>query len=61
MAQCREKIGNSYGQVLASLPPGMWNICWIRDGSYAVVGMVQANAVCTTKLGQRLLGLDARS
>lgn len=24
------------GQILASLPPGIWNICWIRDASYSV-------------------------
>jgi hypothetical protein len=24
------------GQILASLPPGMWNISWIRDASYSV-------------------------
>ena len=42
MGQIREDI-NGYGQVLASLPPGIWNVSWIRDMSYAVVGMVKAN------------------
>ncbi|MBP7652470.1 glycoside hydrolase family 15 protein [Candidatus Dependentiae bacterium] len=41
MGQCREK-GKSYGQILASLPPGMWNICWIRDASYAINGLIYA-------------------
>lgn len=41
MAQCRES-GRSRGQILASLPPGHWNICWIRDASYAVGGLVAA-------------------
>ncbi len=39
MGQCREP-GRPHGQVLASLPPGHWNICWIRDGAYAVNGLV---------------------
>eukprot|EP01124_Arcella_intermedia_P005505 TRINITY_DN13255_c0_g1_i2.p1 TRINITY_DN13255_c0_g1~~TRINITY_DN13255_c0_g1_i2.p1 ORF type:complete len:721 (+),score=165.11 TRINITY_DN13255_c0_g1_i2:259-2163(+) len=40
MSQCRETTDNSYGQILASLPPGQWNICWIRDGSYAIMGLI---------------------
>jgi GH15 family glucan-1,4-alpha-glucosidase len=27
------------GQIVASLPPGGWNITWIRDGAYAVLGL----------------------
>jgi GH15 family glucan-1,4-alpha-glucosidase len=27
------------GQIVASLPPGSWNITWIRDGAYAVLGL----------------------
>ncbi len=42
MGQVREDI-NGFGQILASLPPGGWNISWIRDMSYAVVGMIKAN------------------
>eukprot|EP01130_Rhizamoeba_saxonica_P014288 TRINITY_DN6232_c0_g1_i1.p1 TRINITY_DN6232_c0_g1~~TRINITY_DN6232_c0_g1_i1.p1 ORF type:complete len:718 (-),score=138.52 TRINITY_DN6232_c0_g1_i1:35-2188(-) len=41
MAQCREN-GKSFGQILASLVPGMWNICWIRDASYALSGLIAA-------------------
>ncbi|RMH58217.1 MAG: glycoside hydrolase family 15 protein [Candidatus Hydrogenedentota bacterium] len=41
MAQCREE-GSPYGQIVASLPPGRWNICWIRDASYAIDGLVYA-------------------
>ncbi len=42
MAQCREP-GGAHGQILASLPPGHWNICWIRDAAYAVSGLILAN------------------
>ena len=42
MGQCREN-GKSYGQILASLPPGMWNICWIRDAAYALNGLILSN------------------
>ncbi|CUS98840.1 glycoside hydrolase family 15 protein [Candidatus Kryptobacter tengchongensis] len=40
MAQCREK-GTSYGQILASLPPGEWTYCWVRDGAYAINGLIE--------------------
>lgn len=39
MAQVRE-AGPGQGQILASLPPGNWNIAWPRDGAYAAVGLV---------------------
>jgi GH15 family glucan-1,4-alpha-glucosidase len=41
MAQVRES-GAGHGQILASLPPGNWNIAWPRDGAYAVVGLIHA-------------------
>lgn len=41
MGQCREP-GKPYGQILASIPPGHWNICWIRDASYAINGLILA-------------------
>lgn len=41
MGQVREP-GPGYGQVVASLPPGMWNISWVRDQAYAVLGMIAA-------------------
>jgi GH15 family glucan-1,4-alpha-glucosidase len=46
-AQVREK-GPAFGQVLASLPPGLgnvdatWNITWVRDMAYAVAGLAHA-------------------
>jgi hypothetical protein len=46
-AQVRER-GAAFGQVLASLPPGLgnvdatWNITWVRDMAYAVAGLSRA-------------------
>lgn len=58
MAQCREP-GRSHGQILASLPPGHWNICWIRDGAYAVDGLVHANKLVEAKAAlEFFLGAD---
>ncbi|MGC4113907.1 MAG: hypothetical protein QM765_04475 [Myxococcales bacterium] len=31
-----------YGQVLASLPPGMWNIAWVRDGMVAINALLKS-------------------
>ncbi|HEY3445658.1 MAG TPA: glycoside hydrolase family 15 protein [Myxococcales bacterium] len=31
-----------YGQVLASLPPGMWNITWVRDGMVAINALLRS-------------------
>lgn len=39
MAQCTEP-GSAHGQIVASLPPGQWNITWVRDGCYAIAGLV---------------------
>jgi GH15 family glucan-1,4-alpha-glucosidase len=36
-----EVYSNSHGQVLASLRPGLWHICWVRDGSYAIQAMTK--------------------
>lgn len=41
MAQVREP-GPGHGQILASLPPGGWNISWPRDAAYAIVGLIAA-------------------
>ncbi len=32
----REVPAGGRGEILASLPPGDWNIAWVRDGMYAV-------------------------
>ncbi len=34
--------GNANGQIMASLPPGKWNITWVRDMAYATVGLVRS-------------------
>ncbi len=34
-----EIIPGAGGQILASLPPGVWNIAWVRDGYYATVAL----------------------
>lgn len=41
MAQVSKYHNNklSQGQILASLPPGMWNIAWIRDGVYSIFAL----------------------
>lgn len=41
MAQVSNKSDfiRSRGQILASLPPGNWNICWIRDGVYSIFAL----------------------
>ncbi len=39
MGQVREP-GAPNGQLLASLPPGMWDIAWVRDGLLAVRALI---------------------
>jgi GH15 family glucan-1,4-alpha-glucosidase len=39
--QVREPTDTSYGQIVASLPPGQWNIAWARDMSYAIVALAR--------------------
>lgn len=47
MGQVREP-GAPFGQILASLPPGLdnpnaqWNIAWVRDMAYATVGLIHS-------------------
>jgi len=44
MAQVREPaVGSAHptGQILASLPPGMWNRTWPRDMSYAIAALAR--------------------
>jgi hypothetical protein len=41
MAQVREPAP-SLGQIVASLPPGQWNISWVRDACYAAVALVRS-------------------
>ncbi|MBK8170666.1 MAG: hypothetical protein IPK60_10050 [Sandaracinaceae bacterium] len=47
MSQVRE-VGAGFGQLLASLPPGLdnpdaqWNIAWVRDMAYATVALARS-------------------
>ncbi|MGC8869937.1 MAG: glycoside hydrolase family 15 protein [Brevinematia bacterium] len=41
MGQVREK-GRGFGQILASLTTGSWNISWVRDGVYSIVALIKA-------------------
>lgn len=41
MGQVRE-LGSAFGQLVAGLPPGIWNISWPRDAAYAIVGLVRS-------------------
>ncbi len=34
-----EPSPKSRGQILASLPPGIWNISWVRDASYSIMAL----------------------
>lgn len=41
MAQVREPAP-ARGQIVASVPPGKWNIAWVRDQSYATFALIDA-------------------
>ncbi len=41
MGQVREP-GRGHGQLVASLPRGMWNIAWVRDQTYATQALIAA-------------------
>jgi len=41
MAQVREPRPG-FGQTVASLPPGQWNISWVRDACYAAVALARS-------------------
>ena len=49
--------GGGKGQILAAIAPGQWNISWVRDMAYAVVGLVksghyaEANAALSFQMG----------
>ncbi len=44
-----EVLEKARGQVLAALPPGSWNICWLRDGVYSILGLNQAGLFAEAK------------
>lgn len=37
----REIFPLAKGQILASLPPGVWNIGWVRDGCYSIMALAR--------------------
>ena len=39
------------GALLASLPPGEWAYAWVRDGAYAIVGLVDAGLYAEARDG----------
>ena len=48
MGQVAE-TGGGAGQILASIAPGQWNIAWVRDMAYAVVGLVRSGHYAEAK------------
>ncbi|NOY94514.1 MAG: hypothetical protein GXP55_25335 [Deltaproteobacteria bacterium] len=58
MGQVRE-AGTGFGQILASLPPGLgfvdaqWNISWVRDMAYAVAGLSRAGHLAEAEAALR--------
>ncbi|HTJ41964.1 MAG TPA: glycoside hydrolase family 15 protein [Kofleriaceae bacterium] len=48
MGQVREP-GRGHGAMVASLPPGHWNIAWVRDQAYAVSALVRAGLYAEAK------------
>ena len=52
MAQVRvPNRGAGHGQILASLPPGQWNIAWLRDGCYAIAALARSGHVAEAREG----------
>jgi GH15 family glucan-1,4-alpha-glucosidase len=45
--------GAANGQIMASLPPGKWNITWVRDMAYATVGLVRSGHFAEAKAALR--------
>jgi hypothetical protein len=48
MGQVREP-GAPFGQVLAAVAPGAWNIAWVRDMAYSVAGLVASGHTTEAK------------
>lgn len=43
------------GQILASLPPGIWNIAWVRDGSYSIMALSRLGLFAEAKKGLQFM------
>jgi GH15 family glucan-1,4-alpha-glucosidase len=59
MAQCRE-AAPAAGQIVASLPPGQWNIAWVRDACYAIRALVETGHFAEARAGLEFF-LNARA
>ncbi len=60
MGQVWETADLSKGQILASMPPGNWNICWMRDMSYAIAALIKSGHYTEAKAALKFV-LDADS
>ncbi len=59
MGQVSE-AGKSDGQIVASLPPGQWNIAWVRDMAYATTALARSGHNAEAKRAIAFqLGADA--
>ncbi|MFH2005176.1 MAG: glycoside hydrolase family 15 protein [bacterium] len=59
MGQVREG-GLSHGGVVASLPPGNWNIVWVRDMAYAVTALARTGHLAEARAALEFqLGADS--
>ena len=54
MSQVREE-GRADGQILASLPPGMWNRTFVRDQAYATVALAASGHVAEAERAVRFV------
>ena len=55
MGQVTE-VGYGYGQILASIAPGQWNISWVRDMAYATVGLARSGHYVAFQMGANVGG-----
>jgi GH15 family glucan-1,4-alpha-glucosidase len=54
MGQCLESNtadNNPHGQLVASLPPGQWDISWVRDAAYAIAALARAGHITEARDG----------
>ncbi|MFA6541209.1 MAG: beta galactosidase jelly roll domain-containing protein [Bacteroidota bacterium] len=50
-----EIFPDARGQILASLPPGVWNIAWVRDGRYSIGAMARLGMFTEAKRALRFM------
>ncbi len=54
MGQVREP-GPPHGQILASMPPGQWNITWVRDGVYSILALIKSGHFTEAKAALKFM------